>query len=73
MNSARQRAQLVEPRDELAIRLRKQLLGAGVEADAGTRETQLETDREQPLLRAVVQVALQPPPLSVPGRHDPRP
>ena len=39
---------------------------------AGTREAQVVGQREQPLLGAVVEVALEPAPLGVAGLDDPR-
>ncbi len=42
-----------------------------VVADAVLQQPQLQRDPDEPLLRAVVQVALQPPALGVAGRDDP--
>jgi hypothetical protein len=43
-----------------------------VRAEAGLRRAQLELERHEPLLRAGVQIALDPPPGIVGGGDDPR-
>src|SRR3954453_23610439 len=73
MDSTCQLAQLVEPLCEL-------VLGNGQDLSGGRRlllelhTDQGEVDREgyQPLLCAIVQVALEPPALRIRGLHDPR-
>ena len=72
MDAARQLAQLRE-RQRRARRSRvvTQLLRRRVVADAALEQPQLQRDRDEPLLRAVVQVALEPPALGVAGRDDP--
>ena len=44
----------------------------GIALEAPLDHAQLERERHEPLLGAVVQVALQSPPLGVPGLHDAR-
>ena len=71
MDAAGELAQLVERSTQLRVGLGEELAGAvrlGAELRAG--ELQREPEREQPLLRAVVEVALEPPPLLVPGADD---
>ena len=71
VDAARELAQLLERRRELAARRRHQLLGrGGVAPDVGLDHPQLQRDRDQPLLRAVVQIALEPAALGVAGGHD---
>ena len=73
MDPAGQLAQLVEALGELVLRLREQLAGGGrVLAQRRLDQAQVERDGDQPLLRAVVQVALQPPALGVAGLDDAR-
>ena len=56
---------------ELAARRRDELLRRRrVAADVGLDQPQLQRERDEPLLRAVVQVALEPPALGVAGRDD---
>ena len=43
----------------------------GVAPDVGAEHPQLQRERDEPLLRAVVQVALEPAALGVAGRDDP--
>ena len=70
----RQLAQLVDRDRELGNGTIDRLIGesrlAGAELVLGVAQPQ--PDRDQPLLRAVVQVALDSPAFGVPGRHDPR-
>ena len=73
MDPASECAQLVEPGHQLGVRLAQQLLHLVVVlADARARQPQREPDPEQALLRAVVEVALEPPALGVAGRDDTR-
>ena len=56
---------------ELVARAGHERLGrCRVAADVGADQPQLHGERDEPLLRAVVQVALQPPPLGVAGGDD---
>ena len=74
MQAAGELAQLGGRLAELARRLLEQLLrrrGVGVELLA--REPQVERQRDQPLLGAVVEVALEAAALVVGGLDDPRP
>ena len=74
MDPPRERAQLVEPGHQLVVGLAQQALDLGVvAAHARLGQPEREADPEQPLLRTVVQVALEPPALGVAGRDDPRP
>ena len=73
MQSARELAQLVQRLGELVARLRRELLRLGrVAADPVLQHPQLQRDGDEALLRAVVEVALEPPALGVPGLDDPR-
>ena len=66
MDPARELAQLLERLRELVGRRRDELLRQrGVGTDAVVDHPELERDGDEPLLRAVVEVALQPPPLRV--------
>ena len=56
---------------ELVLALGEELLGGRV--DVAVEQLEAHPEREQPLLRAVVEVALQPPALLVAGADDPRP
>ena len=72
VDAASELAQLVEGGAQLAVGLGEELGGAvrvGAELRAGELERQPE--REQPLLGAVVEVALEPPSLLVAGADDP--
>ena len=71
MDAARELAQLRERVRELVARGRHELLRGGVVADAVLQQPELQRDPDEALLRAVVQVALEPPPLRVAGRDDP--
>ena len=71
---ARQLAQLVDRHGDLgdrAVERRARALRRG--GELVLRVAQRETDRHEPLLGAVVEVALDAPTLLVGGRHDPRP
>ena len=58
---------------ELVGRVGEDLLrDAGIGAELRLREPQCERERDEPLLRAVVQVALEPPALGVGGLDEPR-
>ena len=73
MDPAGELAQLVERRAQLGVGLAEQLGGAvGLGAERGSRELQREPEREQPLLGAVMQIALEPAALLVSGGDDPR-
>ena len=67
MEPARDGAQLLERHRDLALRLVQSLPRIGVVAQLLLEHAQLEREGDQPLLRAVVQVALQPLPLPLPG------
>ena len=66
-SSSRARVRFV---DRAVEQERASLVAVGLGRRAG--ETQVVGEREQPLLRAVVQVALEPPPSGVAGLDDPR-
>ena len=71
MDPARQLAQLLERAAELLLGAAEQLLGAvGVLAQACLRQPHRQRQRDEPLLGAVVQVALEPPPLGRAGLDD---
>ena len=71
VEAARELAQLPERQGQLSARGRHQLLGRRrVAADVGLDQPQLQGEGDQPLLRAVVQVALEPAPLGVAGRDQ---
>ena len=53
---------------ELALEIKR--LRRRVVAHAALQEAQLQRERDEPLLRSVVQVALQAPALGVAGRDD---
>ena len=72
VDAARELAQLPERLGELVAGGRDQRLGRRrVAADVGLDQPELQGEGDQPLLGAVVQVALEPPPLGVAGRDDP--
>ena len=74
MDAARELAQLLErARSSSLARGHARLGGRRVAVDVGLDQPQLHRDRDQPLLRAVVQVALEPPPLGVAGGDQPLP
>ena len=58
--------------DVLAERMQLQPGTCGISHKALLQELELDPEGDQPLLRAVVQVPLQAPPLMVGRRHDPR-
>ena len=68
---ARELAQLGHRQRELVARRRHELLRRRVVVDAALQQAQLERDRDEPLLGAVVEVALEPAALGVARRHDP--
>ena len=73
MDAARQLAQLVERAGELGLGLLEQpgnRFGAALQRALG--EAQLQRERDEALLRAVVQVALQPAALGIARAHDAR-
>ena len=73
MQAAGDLAQLLQARVELAGRLVEQLAGAllvGPEPRAG--QPQRQRDRDEPLLRAVVEVAFEPAAGLVARAHEPR-
>ena len=66
-------AQLAQRVGERRARLVEQRTGGGrVAVEPRVGEPERHRDRHQPLLRAVVQVALDPPPLGLRGLDDPR-
>ena len=73
MDAAGQLAQLVEPLGELLLRRGQELARRGrVLLERRADHAQVERDRHEPLLRAVVEVALEPPALGVAGLDDAR-
>ena len=71
MDPARELPQLLERLRELVAGARDQGLGRrGVATDVGADQPQLHGQGHQPLLRAIVQVALEPPPLGVARGDD---
>ena len=71
MDSARELAQLLERlRELIAGRLHQPLRQCGVGLDAALDHLQLERHADEPLLCAVMEVALQPPPFGVTGGDD---
>ena len=73
MDAARERAQLLERAHDLGVGLVEELLDALASSpSAAARELERQPDPEQPLLGAVVEVALEPPPLGVPRLDDAR-
>ena len=74
MDAAGQLAQLVEPAGELGLGRRQQLAGGRrVALEPGGHHAEAEGDGDQPLLGAVVQVALEPLALGVADLHQARP
>ena len=73
MDPAGELAQLVEARPELGARGVEQRGELRVARRAPAGEAELRPERDHPRLRAVVQVALEPPALVVPRAHEPRP
>ena len=72
MKAARDLAELLERRRDLAPRDCEALLRVRVAVELLLEQAQLERERDQPLLCAVVQVALQPLALALAGLDDPR-
>ena len=74
MDAAGQLAELVEPLRELVLRAadRTSRAAGGSFSSFASTTPQVERDRHEPLLRAVVQVALEPPALGVAGLDDAR-
>ena len=73
MDAARERAQLVERADDLGVGLGEELVDCGAAVgEPAAGELEREPDPEQALLGAVVEVALEPPPLGVAGLDDAR-
>ena len=71
VDAARQLPELLERVGQLVARGRRELLRlGGIAPDVGAEHPQLERERDEPLLGAVVQVALEPAPLGVAGRDD---
>ena len=71
VDAARERAELLERAADLGVRLAEELVDRGVSSsDPAAGELEREPDPEQPLLGAVVEVALEPPPLGVSGLDD---
>ena len=74
MQTARQLAQLVERERQLLTGVFEQRAsGRGVLVQLVQRDAEAERQRDDPLLCAVVQVALEPAPLDVAGGDDARP
>ena len=71
MQPAGELAQLLEAGAELVRGVVEQL-GVSGSAHPGARHPQHQRERDEPLLRAVVQVALEPPALLVAGLDEPR-
>ena len=73
MDAARELAQLLEREGELLARAGEDLgRRRRVGVELRLREAQRERERDEPLLRAVVEVALELPARVVAGRDDPR-
>jgi len=72
VDPARQFAQLAQARLQLVLGLLEQRLELAVAGSARPRGAQQEREADQPRLRAVVQVALEPSPLGVARLHEPR-
>ena len=71
MQAARQLAQLLETAREVVLGGRQGLAGgARIVVELRARHPELERHRDEPLLRAVVQVALQAAPLGVAHLHE---
>ena len=72
MDAAGELTQLLERLRQLVAGGRDECLGRRrVAADVGLDQAELQREGDQPLLGAVVQVALEPPPFRVAGRDDP--
>jgi hypothetical protein len=72
MNAPSQITQLLKRGGELVASLREQLFGLGAGSQAAREQPQPHRERDEPLLGAVVEVALQPPAFTVGGGHEPR-
>ena len=73
MDAAGELAQLGERLRELRARLLEQLDRPRGPTRTRAGERERERQRDEPLLRAVVEVALEPPPLDVGGLDEPEP
>ena len=74
VDAACERAQLAEGVDDLGVRLGEELVRRRTSVgEPAAGELEREPDPEQALLRSVMEVALEPPPLGVAGLDDPRP
>ena len=73
MDAAGQLAQLLERVRELGAGPAEELSrGVGIARQPGLSEPQRKRERDEPLLRAVVQVAFEPPAFGVAGLDDAR-
>src|SRR5207244_5537597 len=71
VDAARELAQLLERLRELRARaVEERGRAVGVVAELAAGEAERERERDEALLRAGVEVPLQPPPLGVPGLDD---
>ncbi len=73
MDPARQRAELSQPVLELVARLVEDSRQLGVGIGPTVRTPEREAKRHEPLLRSIVEVALEPSPFLVRRLDDPRP
>jgi hypothetical protein len=73
VQAARQLAQLLQGLPELLDGPARELLGHGVALDPVVQQPELQRDRDEPLLRAVVEVALEPAALLGAGGQQPLP
>ena len=71
MDAAREVAQLVERRCDLALGLSSRARASGSSPSSPLEQPQLQRQGDEPLLGAVVQVALEPLALLLPGLDDP--
>ncbi len=73
MDPTSELTELLEPERQLVARLRDQLRrGRRVLGEPRPGDAKPERERDQPLLRTVVEVPLEPPPLGVAGLDDAR-
>ena len=72
MQARRELAQLLQRRRQLLLRRGEQARLVGVGREVHGEEPELDRERDEPLLGAVVQVALEPPALGVAGADDAR-
>jgi hypothetical protein len=72
VDAARKLAQLLERARELTARLLQRAPCVGIVAEPPLEHPEVERERDQPLLGAVVQVALEPAPLALGGLEDAR-